>query len=104
MYLKEGDILYVNPEGIADGMINNDKNFLIINGVTISRESLLNKPFMITHTRIDRDNHDICIKWLDGTNWWWGQIGYSEPWTKMFITEKQYQRNKKIKEICQIGM
>lgn len=101
MYLKEGDILYVNPEGIADGMIKNDKNFLIIEGVAISKESLLNKPFVITHTRIYRGDHGICIKWLDGFNWWWGQIGYFEPWTKMFITEKQYQRNKKI---CQIGM
>lgn len=103
MYLKEGDILYVNPEGIADGMINKDKEFLIIEGVAISKESLLNKPFVITHTRIDRGNHDICIRWLDGQNWWWGQIGYSEPWTKMFITEKQYLRNNKIEQICQIG-
>lgn len=104
MYLKEGDILYVNPDGIIDRIYSNlNHDFLVIEGVAISRESLLNKPFVIIHTREDRGNHDICIKWLDGQNWWWGQIGYSEPWTKMFITEKQYLRNNKIEQICQIG-
>lgn len=97
MYLIKGDILYINPNGVAD------KEFLSFEGISISRESLLSKPFKVTKTRIDGRNHDICIGWLDGHDWWWGQIGYSEPWTKMFITEKEYLRNKKIEEICQIG-
>lgn len=49
MYLKEGDILYVNPDGIANGVIKNDKEFLIIEGVAISKESLLNNICNNTH-------------------------------------------------------
>lgn len=97
MFLKEGDILYVNPDSISK------KDFISIEGIAISRESLISKQFKVTKTRVDGRNHDICIGWLDGLDWWWGQIGYSEPWTKMFITEKEYLRNKKIEQICQIG-
>ena len=97
MYLKEGDILYIKPDRATL------KDEFLFGDVKITSQELMDRPFPITMTRTDGSNHDICIIWLDGTKWWWGQIGYFEPWTKMFITEKEYLRNKKIEQICQIG-
>ncbi len=42
---------------------------------------------------------DICIKGDDGYNWWFGQMGSTEPWTIFFVTEKEFIRNQKIDKI-----
>lgn len=68
-----------------------------------------NEKFLIygkTYTIIDtqfhyyvrgNSEHDICID-VNGP-WWFGQIGSSEPWTKYFVLEKQWTRNKKLEEL-----
>jgi hypothetical protein len=76
MRLKIGDILYLKDED----------------------SPYSDTPFPIIFIR-DDFNDDICIKWADGGNWWWGQIGSFEPWTIKFMTEKEYKRNKKLKEL-----
>jgi len=30
---------------------------------------------------------DICITDDENRSWWFGQVGYPEPWTNWFITE-----------------
>lgn len=42
---------------------------------------------------------DICIKGDDGYNWWFGQMGSTQPWTIFFVTEKEFIRNQKIDKI-----
>jgi len=74
MRLKKGDKLYYKYQDGRDGL--KDVAFEVI--------YLRDKP------------DDICIKWVDGTDWWWGQIGASEPWTIMFISEVDYLRGKKL--------
>lgn len=32
-------------------------------------------------------------------NWWFGQIGESEPWINWFVSEKEWLRNLKLKEL-----
>jgi hypothetical protein len=82
MRLKVGDILYVRKEGT----IHSDIPFEVIQ--------------VRSKTRFDGD--DIAIKWVDGHNWWWGQIGETEPWTLMFMSESEYNRNKKINELIKL--
>ena len=61
-------------------------------------------PFKVTKIRpkpsyrMGLDGDDICIQY-EGHDWWWGQIGEFEPWTIMFMTEKQYLRDKKLDQI-----
>lgn len=76
MRLNVGDILYLNMSGTQFSDI----------------------PFEIANVRkkTTYNGDDICIKWVDGTDWWWGQIGESEPWTIKFITKEEYMRNKKL--------
>ena len=88
MKLVVGDILYVNP------YINPEK-------YDITCEKYSDSPLTVTNVRNSKRyngelDEEICIKWFDGSNWWWGQIGYFEPWTILFITEKQYLRDKKL--------
>jgi len=98
MILKIGDILYLNPSKIK----LHESNEYTFSGIKFTFDQLVNKPFEVIDTRLRTqysEGNDICIKWLDGTNWWWGQIGESEPWTKMFIDEKSYSRNRKLEEL-----
>ena len=55
------------------------------------------KTYTIIEARLNYDEEDICID-VDGP-WWFGQIGFSEPWTNWFILEKQWTRNKKLEEL-----
>lgn len=84
MRLRIGDILYVNPQ----------YNIWYLSQDNIPK-NIFSIPFMVEYVRDD----DIAIIWIDGLKWWWGQIGESEPWTDMFITEKQYIRDKKINQL-----
>ena len=42
---------------------------------------------------------DICIKDDTGCNWWFGQIGETEPWTIWFISEKEWLRKIKLEKL-----
>ena len=42
---------------------------------------------------------DICIKDDMNLNWWFGQIGATECWTTWFVTEQQWNRQKKIDQL-----
>jgi hypothetical protein len=92
MILKVGDILYLNPNKI------DHKNKYILGtcySSSLSFDELVNKQFIITRVR----RGDICIEWVDGSPWWWGQIGNTECWNILFISEKEYLRNKKLEDI-----
>lgn len=92
MRLKVGDILYLNPSKIK----LHEKNEYTFSGINFTFDELVNRPFRIIHVREKSpygNGDDICIKWVDDTNWWWGQIGETEPWTNMFISEVQYKRD-----------
>jgi hypothetical protein len=52
--------------------------------------------YMVINTRSEEEE-DICI-YFDGP-WWFGQIGYSEPWTNWFVLERQWTREMRLKEI-----
>ena len=63
---------------------------------------------IITNVRFGRNRDEEqnqkqydFIQILDdsGTIWWFGQIGEIECWTSWFISEKQWIRNNKLKEI-----
>ena len=55
------------------------------------------ESYTIIETRVSYGEEDICID-VDGP-WWFGQIGFSEPWTNWFILEKQWVRDNKLKEL-----
>lgn len=55
------------------------------------------ETYTIVDTTIHYGEEDICID-VDG-QWWFGQIGSSEPWTNWFVLEKQWTRNKKLEEL-----
>jgi hypothetical protein len=61
----------------------------------------LGKEYIITSVRTRSFNNGdyICILDENGNNWWFGQIGETECWTSWFISEKQWIRNNKLKEI-----
>jgi hypothetical protein len=42
---------------------------------------------------------DICILDDEGLKWWFGQIGETQCWTNWFISEKQFLREKNLKEL-----
>lgn len=56
------------------------------------------KKYMVTQTRT-LPERDICIRDDNGNNWWFGQIGSTECWTRWFITELEWERNKKLEQI-----
>ena len=64
-------------------------------GLTIGKE------YIVTNTRPKSrwNGDDICILDDDGSNWWFGQIGETECWTSWFISEKEWLRDKKLKEL-----
>ena len=78
MILKIGDIIYCKK--------------VLGEGLT------LNKGYQVIHTS-DRWNGKFSINDDSGTNWWFGQIGETECWTNWFITEKEFIRDKKLKEL-----
>lgn len=53
------------------------------------------KTYLVINTRNTTLEEDICIDGL----WWFGQIGYTEPWTNWFVLEKQWCRAEKLKEL-----
>lgn len=53
------------------------------------------KTYKVIHTRLRYGEEDICIE----SDWWFGQIGYTEPWTDFFTLDKQCARNKKLEEL-----
>ena len=65
------------------------------NGLTIGKE------YIVTNTRPRSrwNGDDICILDDGGSNWWFGQIGETECWTTWFISEKEWLRDKKLKEL-----
>lgn len=104
MKLKIGDILYLNPVKIKKLHEKNEYTFGRVGGgvgdifFKFTFDELVNRPFEIIYTR-SYNSDDVCIKWVDDTKWWWGQIGESGPWTNMFIDKKQYQRNKNLESL-----
>ena len=63
------------------------------------------KSYEVTQIRngsISSNDKDLCIIDDDGYNWWFGQIGYAEPWTMWFVTETDWNRDKKIEKIINI--
>ena len=66
-----------------------------IDGLTIGKE------YIVTNTRPKSrwNGDDICILDDGGSNWWFGQIGETECWTTWFIPEKEWLRDKKLKEL-----
>ncbi len=74
-----------------------DKIYCKVDGSLLT----LGKGYVVIHTRSkDRWNgDDICILDDDGSNWWFGQIGETECWTNWFVSEKEWLRDKKLKEL-----
>jgi hypothetical protein len=58
----------------------------------------IGKTYEVIQIR-DFPEKDICIKSNDGYNWWFGQVGSSQPWTMFFITETEFIRNQKIEKL-----
>lgn len=42
---------------------------------------------------------DICILGDDVLNWWFGQVGSTDPWTMYFVDETVWNREQKINSI-----
>ncbi len=61
----------------------------------------LGSEYIITNTRLRSKWHgdDICILDDSGSNWWFGQIGETECWTKWFVSEKEWLREKKLNKL-----
>jgi len=63
-------------------------------------ELTLGEEYIVTNTR-PRDiwnGDDICIL-VNGSNWWFGQIGETECWTNWFISEKEWLREQKLNKL-----
>ena len=81
MILKVGDLLYCKVDGL--GSLD------------------FGKKYPIKHTR-EKDQYnqaDVCIIYGDGYEWWFGQIGSTEPWTDWFMTEREWKRDRKLEEL-----
>jgi len=57
------------------------------------------KTYLVINTRNTTLEEDICIDGEQIKRWWFGQIGFSEPWTNWFVLDKQWQRVQKLKEL-----
>jgi len=57
------------------------------------------KSYEIAYTREIPREDDICIKDDRNLNWWFGQIGETECWTMWFVTEQQWNRQKKLDQL-----
>ena len=105
MRLVVGDNIYLKPDrarsmfhfGLDSELVANQKY-----------KKISNKPFTVNQVRQrsltgryggKREEDEICIIWIDGSDWWWDQIGGDQPWTRIFISEKEYIRNKKLIEL-----
>jgi hypothetical protein len=58
-----------------------------------------NRIYSVILVRNNIKDKDICILDDLGMNWYFGQIGYLEPWTNFFYTLKEFNRIKKIENI-----
>lgn len=100
MRLSIGDKLYLKPD-ISKSMFHFGLDSEL--GANQKYEELSNKPFIIVQVRntklLSINDDDVCIIWIDGSNWWWDQIGGKQPWTNLFISEKEFNRNKKLIEL-----
>ena len=74
MLIKKGDILVAK---------------FPIDGLTI------NKKYEVLFADVD----ELYINDDKGIRWWFGQIGYMEPWDKFFYTEKEWNRINKLEII-----
>jgi hypothetical protein len=86
MKLKDGDKIYCTVDNVNN--LTKNKCYEVIK----TRENIYSG---ILRKKVD----DICIKDDTGLKWWFGQIGEFEPWTMWFITEKEWLRNEKLKEL-----
>jgi hypothetical protein len=57
------------------------------------------KTYLVINTRNTILEEDICIDDNREIWWWFGQIGFSEPWTNWFVLDKQWWRMEKLKEL-----
>ena len=62
------------------------------------REITYGKSYVVNYIR-DFPEKDICIIDNCGNRWWFGQIGSSECWTNWFVTEIDWERNKKLEKL-----
>jgi hypothetical protein len=88
MKLMVGDMIYCIDDSIEN--LTKDKPYLIINTRNVMTHLERGGTF---------NTNDICIKGDDGINWWFGQIGETECWTNWFLSEKEWLRDKKLKEL-----
>ena len=100
--LKIGDKLYIRPDKVERINFTDPSSFF--HKINMTKDEILNHEFIVIDTRVPdkfgyQKTSDICVMWLDGMRWWWGQVGYSEPWTYLFIDEKTYLRNKKLSHL-----
>lgn len=101
MRLKVGDRLYLR---LDKNGFNQGRDLYKLSNREYTKEELRDIPFTVNAVRKKPFPHtgwgdDVCIEWLDGGEWWWGQIGSSEPWTTLFISEKEYLRNKRLEDL-----
>lgn len=71
---------------------------IIICNVNISEKIEYGGEYEIIHVRpLTRwVESDVCIKDDLGNDWWFGQIGSTEPWTMFFTTKTQWDRDEKL--------
>lgn len=88
MKLKAGDIIY--SKSSSGDRLTIDKSYTIVY-TRNNNKSVYNKGWT--------QEADICIKDDTGHNWWFGQIGSSEVWTRWFYSEKEWRRNKNLEDL-----
>jgi hypothetical protein len=75
---------------------------LKVNDIIVSKVNCgaltFGKEYIIIHTRNYRTN-DICIVDDEENDWWFGQIGETEEYTRWFMDKKGWDRMKKIDDI-----
>lgn len=83
--LRVGDILYAKKVPIYG-----DESKLSSPG-RIYSESILDIPLVVT--QVYRNN--VVIRWIDGTNYNFGQTGRFDDWNLLFISEMEYNRTRR---------
>lgn len=73
-----------------------NKGDILISKKYIPTELTLHKEYVVIDVRVSFSDKDICILDDSGCNWWFGQIGYFEPWTDWFFLKKEWDRINKI--------
>ncbi len=61
----------------------------------------LGEEYIVTNIRPKNrlSGDDICILDDSGQNWWFGQIGETECWSNWFVSEMEWLRDNKLKEL-----